>query len=284
MNWIQNLKSKIVADEGNKKDIPDNLWTRCPACGTLLFNKDLAKNLFVCESCEYHLFLPIEQRLKMLFDEGQYLPITLPAGLENPLKFKDKEKYADRLKAYRFKSQQNDAIIAGYGKVKGVYTVIAVMNFHFMAGSMGTAVGEGIVAAIDHAILRNTSFVMITASGGARMQEGIYSLMQMVKITVAIEKLKKAHLPYLVILTNPTTGGVTASFAMIGDIHIAEKGATIGFAGARVIENTIRKKLPEGFQTSEYLLEHGMLDIVVHRNNLKSTLGNILDLLINKVK
>lgn len=287
MNWINKLISKTADSksvETQIKDIPDNLWMKCPNCLTLLFKKDLMKNDQVCNNCDHHFFLPVEKRLELLFDDGKYITIDLPKGLEDPLKFKDKEKYIDKIKSYRKKTGHEDGFIAGYGKIDGNFVVVGVMNFAFMGGSMGSAVGEGFLSAVNFAITKKVPFVVVSASGGARMQEGMISLMQMVKTTIAVEMLKDNKLPYIVVLSNPTTGGVTASFAMLGDIHIAEQGAMIGFAGARVIEQTIRKKLPEGFQTAEYLLEHGMVDLVVHRKNLKSSLGNILDILVNKSK
>ncbi len=281
MNWITNLIQKKPSNIANIKDIPSNLWIKCPSCSTLLFKKDLEKNLHVCNHCEYHFFLPVEKRLELLFGPN-YCKIDLPSGLEDPLKFKDIEKYSSRLKRYRESTSHNDAIIAGYGKIGLVSSVVAVMNFEFMAGSMGTAVGEGFVAALDYAITKKVPFIVCSCSGGARMQEGMLSLMQMAKTTVAVEKLKEAGLPYIVLLTHPTTGGVTASFAMLGDIHITEPHATIAFAGARVIEQTIRKKLPEGFQTAEFLLEHGMVDLVCERSALKEKLASILEVLIKK--
>ncbi|MCL2567135.1 MAG: acetyl-CoA carboxylase, carboxyltransferase subunit beta [Alphaproteobacteria bacterium] len=289
MNWINKLINKShekapASAPAQPKDIPDNLWLKCPNCSTLLFKKDLEKNEQVCTNCDYHFFLPVEKRLESLFDDGKYIKIDLPKGLEDPLKFKDKDKYIDKIKIYRQKTGFNDAFIAGYGKVNGNFVVIGVMNFAFMGGSMGSAVGEGFLFAAQFAITKNTPFVVVSASGGARMQEGMISLMQMAKTTIAVEMLSEKKLPYIVVLTNPTTGGVTASLAMLGDIHIAEQGSTIGFAGARVIEQTIRKKLPEGFQTAEYLLEHGMVDVVVHRRDLQTTLGNVIDVLVNKTK
>ncbi len=282
MNWITKLINDKVPENVDKKDIPDNLWVKCPSCNTLLFKKDLEANLYVCTSCDFHLFLPVKVRLNSLFDKSEFLGIKLPTGLEDPLKFKDKVKYTERLKTYREKSDSNDAIIAGYGKINNNHCIVAVMDFTFMGGSMGTAVGEGIAEAAMQAINKKIPFIIVSASGGARMQEGMFSLMQMAKTTVAVEKLKEAKLPYIVVLTDQTMGGVTASFAMLGDIHIAEKKARIGFAGARVIEQTIRQTLPEGFQTAEYLLDKGMVDVVVHRHQLKETLGKVLGILSNK--
>jgi acetyl-CoA carboxylase carboxyl transferase subunit beta len=291
MNWINKLINKshdkptaAGAVQTQAKDIPDNLWLKCPNCSTLLFKKDLEKNNQVCTNCDHHFFLAVEKRLESLFDDGKYIKIELPKGVEDPLKFKDKEKYIDKLKVYRQKTGYEDAFIAGYGKIGGNFVVVGAMNFAFMGGSMGSAVGEGFFFAANFAITKGVPFVVVSASGGARMQEGMISLMQMAKTTIAVEMLGEKKLPYIVVLANPTTGGVTASFAMLGDIHIAEQGATIGFAGARVIEQTIRKKLPEGFQTAEYLLAHGMVDTVVHRRDLKSVLENTIDILVNKTK
>lgn len=282
MNWISNLIKKNVKTE-IVKDIPDNLWTKCPNCETMIFKKELVKNNRICQSCDYHFYVPVLDRLRSLFDNQDYVLLNLPSGIKDPLKFKDKEKYADKLKAYQQKTHQHDALISGYGKINNISTMVSVMNFEFLGGSMGSSVGESIVYSIHEAIKKKCPYVIVTSSGGARMQEGMFSLMQMAKTTIAIEQLKDANLPYIVILANPTTGGVTASFAMLGDIHIAEKGAIIGFAGARVIEQTIRKKLPTGFQTAEYLLEHGMVDHVSHRKNLTTTLGTILNILVNKI-
>lgn len=281
MNWITGLIKKTSV-KSTQKDIPENLWVKCPECSSLTFRKDLVKNNQICPTCDYHFLLPVKARFNLLFDNHNYINVPLPKVKEDPLKFKGKDKYIDKLRIYQEKSPYPDALITAYGKINEVTTVLSIMDFTFMGGSMGTALGEGFVKSVDVAIAKKAPFVIVTASGGARMQEGMLSLMQMAKTTIAINKLKQAKLPYVVLLTSPTTGGVTASFAMLGDIQIAEKGATIGFAGARVIEQTMRKKLPEGFQTAEYLLEHGMLDIVVHRNDLKTKLGTILDLLMNK--
>jgi acetyl-CoA carboxylase carboxyl transferase subunit beta len=283
MNWINKLIKKNSDSQKTKiKNIPDNLWIRCNSCNSIVFKKDLIKNHMVCTNCAYHFFLDVNSRLSSIFDNEDFIPLSLPASVKDPLKFKDKEKYIDKLKSYKNKTNQSDAIVSAMGKINKVLSIVSVMNFEFLGGSMGSEVGEGIVYSIEEAIKQKCPFIIFTASGGARMQEGMFSLMQMAKTTIAVEKLKEANLPYIVVLCNPTTGGVTASFAMIGDIHIAEKGAVIGFAGARVIEQTIRKTLPQGFQSAEYLLEHGMVDYVCSRKNLKATLGTILDLLIHK--
>lgn len=237
--------------------------------------------MYVCTKCGHHLRLYVDKRLKQLFDDGIYTEMVLPAVKEDPLKFRDTQKYVDRLKVYRKKTGNNDAIKVGTGKVGGIDAVVAAMDFSFMGGSMGTAVGEGIVAAAEYAYEHDCPLIIASASGGARMQEGMLSLMQMARTTAAINRVKEKGLPYISIFTDPTTGGVSASFAMIGDIHIAERGAMIGFAGKRVIEQTIREKLPEGFQTAEYLKEHGMVDIVVERKNLKETVDRVLRLLMD---
>ncbi len=250
----------------------------------MLFSKELKQSLYVCTKCGHHLRLYVDKRLKQLFDDGIYMTLALPAVKEDPLKFKDTQRYTDRIKVYRKKTGNNDAIKVGVGKVGGVDAVVAAMDFSFMGGSMGTAVGEGIVSAAEYAYAHDCPLIIVSASGGARMQEGMLSLMQMARTTAAINRLKEKGLPYISIFSDPTTGGVSASFAMIGDIHIAERGAMIGFAGKRVIEQTIREKLPEGFQTAEYLKEHGMVDIVVERNDLKATVDRVLGLLMANFK
>ncbi|MDD3028702.1 MAG: acetyl-CoA carboxylase, carboxyltransferase subunit beta [Alphaproteobacteria bacterium] len=280
MSWLTNfVRPKIRALVGEKKEVPDNLWEKCPGCNAMLFKKDLEANMNVCRSCGFHLKLDPETRLKSLFDDEVFALIDTPRAVTDPLKFRDQKKYADRLKAAQTKTKKADAVIVGSGEIMGVRAVVAVFNFAFMGGSMGAAVGEAIVAAAKHAVATRSAFIVFPASGGARMQEGMLSLMQMPRTVIAADLVKEAGLPFIVVMTDPTTGGVTASFAMVGDIHIAEKGALIGFAGARVIENTIRETLPEGFQRAEYLKDHGMVDIVVERKNLRETLGRILRLL-----
>lgn len=281
MNWISEfVRPKIK--KTTSKEIADNLWTKCPECGQMLFNKELEKDLFLCSFCGHHLRLPLKNRFEMLFDDAKYKLLNLPKLQDDPLNFKDSKKYSDRLKAYRRVTKNEDAVRVAYGEIGGIKTVIAALDFSFMGGSMGTAVGEGIVKAADFAIKTSSPLVVISASGGARMQEGILSLMQMARTTAAINLLKEKGLPYISIMTDPTTGGVSASFAMLGDIHIAEKGCIIGFAGARVIEQTIRETLPEGFQKAEYLRDHGMVDIVVCRNEMRDKLIKVLGLLLNK--
>jgi len=282
MNWIRNFvtpKLKALIS----KEVPDNLWHRCPECDQMLFHRELAENNFVCRHCQHHLRLKAVDRLNLLFDDMKYKRLSMPTVVHDPLKFKDLKKYQDRLKEARHKTGEQDALIAASGLISGRPAVVAVLDFDFMAGSMGLAVGEGLVQAAKQAIMNRAALVVCTASGGARMQEGILSLMQMARVTIAINELKDYGLPYIVILTNPTTGGVTASFAMIGDIHIAEPKATICFAGRRVIEMTIKQQLPEEFQTAEYLEQRGMIDLVIHRKDLAEQLGITLNHLMNNM-
>ena len=281
MSWLNNyVRPKIRSLVGSKSDVPENLWLQCPSCEQMLFHRDLEDNLNVCSNCGHHMRLPARKRLETLFDDGKFQEIELPENAIDPLKFRDWKRYSDRLKDSRSATGRTDAIIVAHGEVGGRKTVIAVFDFAFMGGSMGIAVGNGILAGARLAVLRDAAFVAIPSSGGARMQEGILSLMQMPRTTIAVQEVKEAGLPYIVILADPTTGGVTASFAMLGDIAMAEPGSIIGFAGARVIEETIREKLPEGFQRSEYLLEHGMIDMVVPRHSLKESLARVIDLLM----
>lgn len=283
MNWLTDIVRPKI-QKTTPKEIADNLWVKCPACNQMLFSKELKDSMYVCTSCGHHLRLYIDKRLKMLFDDEKYDLISVPELKDDPLKFKDSQKYADRLRTYRKKTGNRDAIKAAVGLIGGIETVVAVMDFSFMGGSMGTAVGEGIVTAAQYALDKKIPFVTVASSGGARMQEGILSLMQMARTTAAVNLLKEKGLPFISIMTDPTTGGVSASFAMLGDINIAEKGCLIGFAGQRVIEQTIREKLPEGFQRAEYLKEHGMVDIVVDRTHLKDQLVQVLSILTNKEK
>lgn len=283
MNWITKLVKKNFNSNTNRyEQIPSNMWLKCPQCSTLIFKEDLINNLYSCINCDYYFRLPIEERLNQIFNDGKYKLLEKPKVLQDPLKFKGKVKYADKLIEYRKKTGYEDAAVTAYGKIGSTYCVCFIMNFEFSGGSMGVYVGQAFVEAVSYAIKHQVPFLAITASGGARMQEGMYSLLQMAKTTVMLEHLESAGLPYIVLLTNPTTGGVTASFAMLGDVQIAEKGATIAFTGARVIEQTIRKKLPEGFQTAEYLLKKGMLDRVVARKDIPTVLQNLLSLLLNK--
>lgn len=282
MNWLRDfVRPKLKSLVGGGREMPENLWHKCPGCSQMIFHRDLEKNLHVCQHCDHHLRISADERMAMLFDDGAFEKITWDAPVADPLKFKDQQTYAARLKSARAKTGDQDALAAGIGKISGLPVVIAALNFQFMGGSMGAAVGAGMLAAARKAVDEGAAFIAIPSSGGARMQEGILSLMQMARTTIAVGEVKQAGLPYIVLLTDPTTGGVTASYAMLGDIHIAEPGAVIGFAGQRVIEQTIRETLPEGFQRAEYLLEHGMVDMVVPRGELKETLTRVIDLLLN---
>ncbi len=281
MNWISEfVRPKIK--KTSTKELTENLWTKCPECGQMLFNKELEKDSYICSFCGHNLHLPLQKRFAMLFDDGKYKTLTLPKMQDDPLNFKDSKRYVDRLRGYRKLTQHNDAIEVCYGELGGIKTVIAALDFSFMGGSMGTAVGEGIVKAAEFAIKTSSPLIIISASGGARMQEGILSLMQMARTTAAVGQLKEKGLPYISVMTDPTTGGVSASFAMLGDINMAEQGCIIGFAGARVIGQTIRETLPEGFQKAEYLREHGMVDIVTPRLEMRNKLIKVLKLLLNK--
>lgn len=279
MSWLSDFVRPKIQSLVRPREVPENLWDKCPQCGNMLFHRDLEKSLFVCSHCSHHLRLPVKKRLEMLFDEGRYQRIELQKGLADPLHFRDTKRYSDRLKESQAKTGEHDALVVAHGQIGGVNAVVAAFNFEFMGGSMGMAVGDGLIAAAELAVLQEAALIAIPASGGARMQEGILSLMQMARTTVAVDKVKDKGLPYIVLLTDPTTGGVSASFAMLGDIQIAEPGAVIGFAGARVIESTIREKLPEGFQRAEYLLEHGMIDMVVPRGQLRDALARLLGIL-----
>jgi acetyl-CoA carboxylase carboxyl transferase subunit beta len=280
LNWLTNaLPPKIKNLLSSKKEVPENLWIKCPETGEMVFHRDLEANQYVIPSSGFHMRMPARQRLAGLFDGGHYDRLPAPTVTADPLKFRDERRYTDRLKDARTKTGNEDAVIAGVGPLDGMTVVAAVQDFDFMGGSLGMAAGEAIIAAMMTAVERRAPFILYAASGGARMQEGILSLMQMPRTTVAVEALREAGLPYLVVLTNPTTGGVTASYAMLGDVHIAEPGALICFAGPRVIEQTIREKLPDGFQRSEYLREHGMVDMVVHRHELRATLSRLCRLL-----
>jgi acetyl-CoA carboxylase carboxyl transferase subunit beta len=255
------------------------MWVKDPDSGQMVFYKDLEANQFVMPPSNYHMRMPPEDRLKATFDNGAYDRIAMPQVPADPLKFRDERKYADRIKEARSKTNADDCILAGHGTLDDVPVTVAVQDFAFMGGSLGLAAGEAIITAMRAAVARKTPFIFFVSSGGARMQEGVLSLMQLPRTTVAVQDLRAAHLPYIVVLTHPTTGGVTASYAMLGDVHIAEPGALIGFAGQRVIEQTIREKLPEGFQRAEYLQEHGMVDMVVHRHEMRDTLSRIVRIL-----
>jgi len=281
MNWLTNYVRPKIRALVEKKDVPDNLWHQCPSCEQMIFHRELEASLRVCHHCGHHMRLSAKGRLALIFDNGEYQTVKLPKLTGDPLKFKDLKRYSDRLKESRSRTNEDDAMIVAHGEMGGRNVVIAIMNFTFMGGSMGLALGKSLLIAARLAVLQEAPFICFTSSGGARMQEGILSLMQMPRTIIAVDEVKEAKLPYITVLTDPTTGGVTASFAMLGDIAIAEPGAVIGFAGARVIEETIREKLPEGFQRAEYLLEHGMIDRVVHRRQLRDELIRISDLLLN---
>jgi acetyl-CoA carboxylase carboxyl transferase subunit beta len=282
MNWLTDfIRPRIRSIVGDQKEVPDNLWSKCPSCEGMLFHRDLTESLNVCYHCNHHLRITVKERLAIIFDDGKYETITIPSVAHDPLKFKDRKKYADRLKETQSKTGLKDAITVAKGKIGGQKAVIAAFNFSFMGGSMGTAVGEGIIKAAETAVKENAALITIPSSGGARMQEGALSLMQMPRSIIAVEMVKDAKLPYIVLLTDPTTGGVSASFAMVGDIHLAEPGSMIGFAGRRVIEETVRETLPADFQTAEYLKEHGIVDEVVSRKDLHETLARILGMLMD---
>jgi acetyl-CoA carboxylase carboxyl transferase subunit beta len=284
MSWLTNfVRPKIRALVSSKPDVPDNLWNKCPNCEAMIFHRDLDANLHVCQHCGHHMRLPVDRRLAMLFDDGEFETIELPKPVADPLRFRDSKRYSDRLRENQNKTGRQDAIVVAHGTMRGSKVVVAAFDFAFMGGSMGMAVGDGLIAAARLAVLQDAPLIAVPSSGGARMQEGTLSLMQMPRTVLAVEQVKEAGLPFIVVFTDPTTGGVTASFAMLGDIHVAEQGATIGFAGARVIQETIREQLPEGFQKAEYLQAHGMVDIVVHRARLRETLGRLVDLIRHPV-
>ncbi|PWG03578.1 acetyl-CoA carboxylase, carboxyltransferase subunit beta [Sphingosinicella humi] len=276
MSWLTRVRQSIPFLP--KRETPDNLWHKCRSCEAMIFNKEWEENDKVCPRCEHHDRIGPRQRFERLFDPG-YSMLPPPAVREDPLKFRDSKKYTDRIKAARQATGETDALVNARGTIEGQRAVVGVQDFAFMGGSMGLAVGATFVAGVRAAIQDRCPYIIFTAAGGARMQEGILSLMQMPKTTVAIAELKEAGLPYIVVLTDPTTGGVTASYAMLGDVHISEPNALIGFAGQRVIESTIREKLPEGFQRAEYLLDHGMIDMVVHRRDLRQRLAQLIDYL-----
>jgi acetyl-CoA carboxylase carboxyl transferase subunit beta len=278
-NWIENVVRPKIRSLWAKRETPENLWVKCPETGEMVFHQDLEANQFVFPNSGYHQRIDARTRFRLFFDEDKWESLPVPAASVDPLRFRDERRYTERLKAAKAKTGLDDAVLLGAGNVEGVPLVAAVQDFDFMGGSLGMAAGEAIVCGAEAARDRRVPYVLFAASGGARMQEGILSLMQLPRTTIAVEMVKEAGLPYLVVLTNPTTGGVTASYAMLGDVHLAEPGALIGFAGPRVIEQTIREKLPEGFQRSEYLLEHGMVDIVVHRHKLRETVARLCRLL-----
>jgi acetyl-CoA carboxylase carboxyl transferase subunit beta len=281
VNWIKNfVRPRFPSVFNDRDETPDNLWENCKKCGEMIFHRDLVALQKVCPGCDHHMRIGAPERFEALFDDGKFNRITVPDVPHDPLKFKDQKKYAERLKDARLKTGEKDAVQIGLGKIKDRTSVVAVQDFHFMGGSLGMAAGEAVVTAGQTALEHNAPLIMVAAAGGARMQEGILSLMQMPRTTVIVQQLRERGLPYIVILTDPTTGGVTASYGMLGDIHIAEPNALIGFAGPRVIQDTIKERLPNGFQRAEYLLEHGMIDMVVHRHKMRDTLANVIDLLM----
>lgn len=282
MNWITNYVRPRINSLFSRREVPENLWTKCPECGTMLFHRELAENLNVCTSCDHHLAITPRARFTALFDGGIFTEVKVPEPIVDPLGFKDQKKYPERLKAAQKQTGEKEAMLVAEGEVGRTPIVAAAQDFSFMGGSMGMYVGNAILAAAERAVALKRPLVLFSAAGGARMQEGILSLMQMPRTTVAVQMLKEANLPYVVVLTHPTTGGVTASYAMLGDVQIAEPNALICFAGPRVIEQTIREKLPEGFQRAEYLLEHGMLDRVTHRKKLREELVSILRMLMRQ--
>ncbi|WP_306031214.1 acetyl-CoA carboxylase, carboxyltransferase subunit beta [Stappia sp. MMSF_3263] len=280
MNWINNVvRPKIRGLLQQKRDVPENLWIKCPETGEMVFHRDLEANQWVVPNSGHHMRISGKKRLELFFDGGTFDKVKTPEVAADPLKFRDEKRYTDRMRDARAKTGLDDAVTVATGKLRGMDVTAAVQDFAFMGGSLGMAAGEAVLKGLETAVERATPFVLFVASGGARMQEGILSLMQMPRTTIGVQMMREAGLPFIVVFTNPTTGGVTASYAMLGDVHIAEPGALIGFAGPRVIEQTIREKLPEGFQRSEYLLDHGMIDMVVHRHKLPETIARICAIL-----
>ena len=282
MNWLTDYVRPKLNSLFARREMPENLWRKCDACGQMIFHRELTEAQHVCSNCDHHMEIAPRARLERLFDGGVFVEAPLADPPADPLKFRDQKRYPDRIKEARAKTGEHEAMLVARGPIGGLDTVVAAQNFAFMAGSMGMAVGDALIAAADLAVEARAPLVVFCAAGGARMQEGILSLMQMPRTTIAAQMVREAGLPFVTVLTNPTTGGVTASYAMLGDVQLAEPGALICFAGPRVIEQTIRETLPEGFQRSEYLLEHGMLDRVVHRHRLRDELATILRLLTNQ--
>ena len=282
MNWISNYVRPTINSLFSRREVPENLWTKCDDCGTMLFHRELSDNQNVCTNCDHHMPITARERFKALFDGGIFSEVDVLAPVADPLHFKDQKKYPDRMKAAVKKTGEKEAMLVAEGEILRTPIVAAAQDFSFMGGSMSMYVGNAIIAAAERAVEMGRPLVLFSAAGGARMQEGILGLMQMPRTTIAVEMLKEAGLPYIVVLTHPTTGGVTASYAMLGDVQIAEPNALIGFAGARVLEQTIREKLPEGFQRAEYLLDHGMLDRVTHRRDMKDELVTIIRMLTSQ--
>ncbi len=285
MNWIANfVRPRIKGLMGGRTqtETPDNLWTKCPSCGEMIFHRDMAAAQNVCPNCGFHMRIGSKERFANIFDGGQFEELPVPAVAADPLKFRGEKKYPDEMKAARNKTTRQEALTAARGTLDGMPVMVAVQPFDFLGGSLGMGVGEGLVQAMQTAVSEKRPFILFVSSGGARMQEGILSLMQMPRVTICVDMLKEAGLPYIVVLTDPTFGGVSASYAMLGDVQIAEPGAQIGFTGARVIAQTIRAQLPEGFQRAEYLLEHGLLDMVTHRHELRETLSRLVHLMMKR--
>ena len=281
MNWFKKIVPPGLKKIFSKRSSTKELWLKCDNCEAMIFHKDAEDNLYVCNECDHHMRISAKERFKQLLDQGSIKYIEDPNVPIDPLRFKDEKKYVDRLKESKRKTKLSDSVVIGHGTINKINVTLAVHDFQFMGGSLGMAAGEAIITAIKHSLENNYPFILCASSGGARMQEGILSLMQMPRTTIMIQTLREKKIPYIVLLTNPTTGGVTASYAMLGDIHIAEPNALIGFAGPRVIENTIKENLPDGFQKSEYLLDHGMIDMVSHRKDLKNNITSILEILMN---
>ena len=281
MNWFKKIVPPGLKKIFSKRSSTKDLWLKCNNCEAMIFHKDAKENLYVCNECDHHMRISAKERFNQLLDQGSIKYIEDPIVPIDPLKFRDEKKYIDRLKESKKKTKIADSVVIGYGSINKINVTLAVHDFQFMGGSLGMAAGESIIKAIKHSLDNHCPFILCASSGGARMQEGILSLMQMPRTTIMIQALREKRIPYIVLLTNPTTGGVTASYAMLGDIHIAEPNALIGFAGPRVIENTIKENLPDGFQKSEYLLDHGMIDMVSHRKDLKNNITSILEILMN---
>ena len=280
MNWITDYVPSKIKSLFNRRDMPENLWEKCDGCGHMLFHRELKTNLQVCPHCDHHHAITPRERFKALFDGGIFVEIDVEEPLADPLQFRDEKRYSDRIRDARRKTGEHEAMIVAQGQIFGLKAIGAGQDFTFMGGSMGMSVGNALLKAAETAVAQHAPLIVFAAAGGARMQEGILSLMQMPRTTIAVEMVREAGLPFVVVLTHPTTGGVTASYAMLGDIHIAEPGALICFAGPRVIEQTIREQLPDGFQRAEYLLEHGMIDMVVHRHKMRETLARVCRLMM----
>ena len=281
MSWLNQAKKGIKALTSQKKDIPDNLWSKCPSCGDVLYHRELTRNLWVCGNCNHHLRISTKQYIDLLVDDGSWQETHKGITSSDPLGFKDSKKYVDRIQASIKKTGRDDAVVTGRGEIDRLPVCLSILDFDFMGGSMGSVVGEKITRCLQDAVRHREAAIILSRSGGARMQESLLSLMQMAKTSAMLARLRREEIPFISILTNPTTGGVTASFAQLGDVIIAEPGALIGFAGPRVIEQTINSELPEGFQSSEFLLEHGMLDVIVDRKDLKETLSDILHWMVD---